>query len=397
MNAEALAGERLPALVVDRDAFDRNLDRVLAFVRPSKLPLRIATKSIRVPALIRRLLDRGGDTMRGLMAFSVEEAELLFDQGFDDVFVAYPPSLRFDPLRVARLRARGADVKVAVDAEPHLRALSEAAIDNGVRIPIVFCVDMSLRLFDDRVHVGVRRSPLASDDDVLALARVASSLRGVELVGLMGYEAQIAGVADDRPRDATRWAKRLIRRVSVDVVRDRRASLVRALRDAGHAITLVNGGGTGSLDSTMRDDSLTELTAGSAFFKPHLFDAFTSAHVRALEPSCFFALEVTRIPKAGVVTCAGGGYIASGALGSAASPIPWIPAGLSLLSTEMAGEVQTPVRVPEDVRLAHGDPIFFRHAKAGEICERFSEAILVSGGRVVERAPTYRGLGACFF
>lgn len=394
MIAAALEGERLPALVIDLDAFDRNLDRVLAL---TKLPLRIATKSLRVPALIRRLVERGGDAMRGLMAFSVEEAELLVDEGFDDVFVAYPPSLRFDPLRAARLVARGAKVRVAVDAEAHVRALSSAGVERGVRIPVVLCVDMSLRLFGDRIHVGVRRSPLASEADVLALARIASELAGVELVGLMGYEAQIAGLADDQKRDASRYAKRLVRRLSVDVVRDRRARLVHALRDAGHAITLVNGGGTGSLDSTTKDDVVTEIACGSAFFKPHLFDAFTSAHVRSLEPSCFFALEVTRMPAEGIVTCAGGGYIASGALGRAAAPIPWIPPGLSLLSSEMAGEVQTPVRVPRDVRLAHGDPILFRHAKAGEICERFSEALLVQNGKVVDRVPTYRGLGACFF
>jgi D-serine deaminase-like pyridoxal phosphate-dependent protein len=384
----ALAGERLPALVVDLDAFDRNLDRVLDLVRPSRLPLRVATKSVRIPALLRRLQERGGDALRGLMAFSVEEADLLVREGFDDVFVAYPPSVRKDAERAAGLAEK---VSVAVDAEPHLRALSDAGLARGVRIRVVLCVDMSLRLLGDRLHLGVRRSPLATERDVLALARVASRLRGIELVGLMGYEAQIAGVADDH------LPKRWMRRASVDVVRERRAKLVHALRADGHALTLVNGGGTGSLDSTIHDDVLTEVTCGSAFFKPHLFDAFTSPHVRALEPSCFFALEVTRKPASGIVTCSGGGYVASGALGRSASPIPWLPSGLSLLSTEMAGEVQTPVRVPRGVHLDHGDPILFRHAKAGEICERFNEALLVQNGTIVERVPTYRGLGACFF
>lgn len=55
------------------------------------------------------------------------------------------------------------------------------------------------------------------------------------------------------------------------------------------------------------------------------------------------------------------------------------------------------MRLEKGVRLDHGDPILFRHAKAGEVCERFTDALLVQNGRIVERVPTYRGLGACFF
>ena len=258
------------------------------------------------------------------------------------------------------------------------------------------CVDMSLRFFGDRIHVGVRRSPIATPGAALALARAASQLEGVELVGLMGYEAQVAGLADDRPHDIGRWAKRSVRHASIDVVRTRRGTLVRALRDAGHELSLVNGGGTGSLDSTVRDDVVTEVACGSAFFKPHLFDHFTSPHVRELEPACFFALEVTRIPGPGFATCLGGGYVASGPVGPASAPLPWLPAGLELLSAEMAGEVQTPLRVPSGVTLTHGDPVIFRHAKAGEVTERFAEALLVQNGKIVDRTRTYRGMGACF-
>jgi D-serine deaminase-like pyridoxal phosphate-dependent protein len=402
---QALAGERLPALLVDLEAFDRNLDRIVRLVAPSGLPIRVATKSVRVPALLRRLQKRGGGALRGLMAYTIEEAALLATQGFDDLFVAYPQTLRSDLDRAATLIARGVSLTLAVDAVPQLRRISEVGVAHGVKIPVALCADMSLRLLGDRVHLGVRRSPLATPEDVLAIAREATRLDGVTLVGLMGYEAQIAGLADDLPDDVTRWAKRSVRKASVAVVRDRRAALVRALRDAGHTLSLVNGGGTGSLDSTTRDDVLTEVTCGSAFFKPHLFDGFTSPHVRELEPACFFALEVTRVPGPGFVTCLGGGYVSSGPAGSggrASAPIPWLPRTnppLELVSSEMAGEVQTPLRVGRvagDIQLSYGDPVLFRHAKAGEIAERFTSALLVERGRVVERALTYRGLGACF-
>ncbi|MBW2528942.1 MAG: amino acid deaminase/aldolase, partial [Deltaproteobacteria bacterium] len=191
--------------------------------------------------------------------------------------------------------------------------------------------------------------------------------------------------------------KKLILRQSVAEVAKRRAAMVDALRAAGIELDLVNGGGTGSLDSTLACRSVTEVTAGSAFFKPHLFDYYRDDHVKELEPACFFALEVTRRPAADLVTCLGGGYVASGAVGADKVPLPWLPAGLDLLRDEMCGEVQTPLRVPEDVTVGLGEPVIFRHAKAGELAERFDQYLLVQNGEIVDRVPTYRGQGKCFF
>jgi D-serine deaminase-like pyridoxal phosphate-dependent protein len=391
-----LESARLPALIVDLDAFDANLDRVLARV-PRSLPIRIATKSIRVPRLVGRLLDRGQGRLRGLMCFAVAEAALLASEGFDDLFVAYPPAQESDLDLATDLAARGIGISLAFDDVTHLERFSRAAASKDVRLRAVLCVDMSLRLAGDRVHLGVRRSPIASAEQALALGRGARELPGVVLHGVMGYEAQVAGLADDRPDDLGRFAKRAVRSASIGIVRRRRKEIVEALRGDGHDITLVNGGGTGSLESTTRDPNVTEVTCGSAFFKPHGFDHFTNESVRELEPACFFALEVTRTPADGLATCLGGGYVASGAASSASLPRPWLPAGMTLLAAEGAGEVQTPLKLPRATRVDIGDPIIFRHAKAGEVCERFREVLLVSQGRIVDRAPTYRGMNACFF
>jgi D-serine deaminase-like pyridoxal phosphate-dependent protein len=395
---DALSGERLPAAFVDLDALDRNLDRHVAMVRPRGTPLRIATKSIRVVAILRRLLERGGDALRGLMCFSVEEAEWLAEQGFDDLLVAYPPWQASDMERVARLAAAGKTVRIVLDAREAIDRADAFGRAAGVRVPIVLCLDMGLVALGGRVFLGVRRSPLRTPDEVLALARHALDRPGVRFDGLMGYEAQVAGLGDASPFEPrTNAIKRAIRAVSAREVATRRRAIVERLRAAGVPLALVNGGGTGSLDTTTPESGVTEVTAGSGFFKSHLFDYYRAPHMRALEPACFFALEVTRAPAADVVTCLGGGYVASGAVGPDKAPLPWLPRGLSLLPMEMAGEVQTPVRVPADVRLSFGDPVIFRHAKAGELAERFREYLLVAGGRVVDRVPTYRGAGRCFF
>lgn len=390
--------ERLPLALVDLDAMDRNLARVLHAPGPRHVPLRIATKSVRVVELLRRLVDRAGDRAGGLMCYSVEEAEFLADEGFDDLLVAYPPFQLSDLERAALLTAAGVRVSLMCDCRETLERLSAVAAEHRVRIEVVLCVDMSLRLARGRVHLGVRRSPLFRASEVVELARLAADLPGVSFRGLMGYEAQIAGLGDDNPFEP--WlnpVKAWVRRASVGEVARRRRRCVAALRDAGLAPALVNGGGTGSLDTTGKDDAVTEVTAGSAFFKPHLFDYYRNDHMQELEPACFFALEITRRPAPDLVTCLGGGYVASGPPGSDKVPRPYLPPGLQLLPAEMCGEVQTPLRVPAGLQLELGDPVFFRHAKGGELCERFNEVLLVSGGVQAGRAPTYRGQGRCFF
>jgi len=398
--AAAIAAEPLPAAVLDLAAFDRNLDRHVALTAASKKPLRVATKSVRSPALLRWLAARGGDALRGLMCWSVPEAEKLAAEGFDDLLVAYPPSVREggELARAAVLAASGKRLYLAVDHEITVRRAAEEAKAKGAELALVICVDMSYELLGGRVHLGVRRSPLRGPAEVVRLARRIAETPGVRFAGLLCYEAQIAGLGDASPfARAQNPVKALIRRVSAREVAERRGAIVGALRDAGLPPELVNGGGTGSLDTTSPEPWVTEVTAGSGFYKPHLFDYYRAPHVRALEPALFFALEVTRLPAHGWATCSGGGYVASGAAGPDRLPVPWFPSGLALSPMEGAGEVQTPLVVPEGTRLGLGDPVFFRHAKAGELCERFDRILLVEHDRIVDRVRTYRGLGWTFF
>ncbi|NUO52247.1 MAG: hypothetical protein HOV80_25620 [Polyangiaceae bacterium] len=256
---------------------------------------------------------------------------------------------------------------------------------------------MSLRAGKGRVHVGVRRSPLHDPDNVVNMAERARDA-GLVVHGLLGYEAQVAGLGDDSPFDApwTRAAKGLLRRASMRELGERRPKMVEALRSRGFQLAFVNGGGTGSLDLTTRETGVTEVSAGSGLFKPLLFDGYSSAFVRSLEPSCFFALEAVRRPAPGYVTCLGGGYVASGAAGPDKLPEPVLPRGLRLVAAEGAGEVQTPVSGEAADAIALGSPVVFRHAKAGEVMERFREVLLVQRGHIVDRVPTYRGDGFCF-
>lgn len=380
----AIAGERLPCALVDLRALDANLARLVAAVAGRGKTIRVATKSVRCPALLRRILDRGAPVCRGLLCMSVAEAVRLADEGFEDVLVGYPSAQPEDARALAEAVARGRPIRIVVDARAHLEALARAARERGAAAAIeaVIEVDPSLRPLG-LAHLGPRRSPVRGPADVGALCRAARELGGVRIVGLMAYEALVAGLPD------LRWIVRFLKRRAVRAAARARAAAVDALRAEGVALPLVNGGGTGSLATTAADPVVTEVTVGSGFLAPHLFDHYRGL---ALEPAAFFALPVARVPGPGFVTCRGGGLVASGPPGRDRLPRPWLPTGLALVRAEGAGEIQTPLATRRSaVALAPGDPVFFRHAKAGELAEHFGEYLLVDGDRIVARAPTYRG------
>ena len=388
-----LAEETLPAALVDLDALDENLGLLVDALGDRPVTLRVASKSLRVPWLLRHLLD-AEDRLQGVMCYSPHEAELLADQGFHDLLVAYPVARRPDADAFARLAGCGVRAIAMVDDAGQLPVLERAAFDAGVTIPVCLDVDVSWRPFGGLAHLGVRRSPIRDAEAALAVAERVVGEAHLRLVGVMAYEAQVAGLPDHSPGQP--WmtpAIRLLKARSVKLAAERRHEVVRALQDAGHAVELVNGGGTGSVHSTSVDPTITEVTAGSGFLCPHLFDGYDGL---PLLPAAFFALPVVRRSDPGFVTCAGGGYVASGAAGPDRLPVVHWPEGVKPLDLEGFGEVQTPVTVPEGVTLVLGDPVVCRHAKAGELAERFDHYLVVRGGHVVARAPTYRGLGATF-
>ena len=388
-------GRRLamPCAVVDLDALERNAKLMLARV-VAPATLRLATKSLRVPALMRHLASMDG-RIRGLMTFSARETAFLAERGFDDFVLAYPVAQMDEARLLVELGRRGFTVRVVVDSAAHLDLLA-AARGRGALGGLSICldVDVAWRLLDGKVHLGVRRSPVRSADEALVLAERARRLE-LPVTAVMAYEAQVAGLRDDNPTSRhLDPLRRLVRARGKSIATQRRRAVVDALRSAGVRVEVVNGGGTGSLDSTSGDGTVTEVTAGSGFYAPHLFDGYRGL---ALAPAAFFLIPIVRFPDPGWVTAAGGGLVASGAMGVDRLPIVHLPRGLEPTEAEGFGEVQTPLKVRKEApRLELGDPVVCRHAKAGELMERFDTVIFVRGDEVVGHDQTYRGEGAAF-
>jgi D-serine deaminase-like pyridoxal phosphate-dependent protein len=380
----ATAALEPPFAVVDLDAFDANAADLLR--RAGATALRLASKSVRCRALQRRALDAG---FRGQLCFTLPEALWLADDGFDDLVVAYPTADRA-ALRALAHGPHRAAIAVMVDSRAHLD-LIEAAGGGPVRACLD--VDAGWWLLGGRIRVGVKRSPVRTPAQAAALAADAATRPGIELVGVMAHEAHIAGLGDAPPgRRAYGVAVRAMQRASARELASRRAAVVAAVRAVGQ-LEFVNGGGTGSVERTAAEAAVTEVTAGSGLYGPTLFDAYRAFHVR---PAALFALPVVRKPSPASATVLGGGYPASGPGGADRLPRPVLPAGLRLDRAEGAGEVQTPVLGPAARDLALGDRVWFRHAKAGELCERFASLHLVRGEEIVDEVATYRGEGQTF-
>ncbi|MGS2586905.1 amino acid deaminase/aldolase [Streptomyces hebeiensis] len=379
-----------PLALVDVAALDANADDLVR--RAAGKPVRVASKSVRSRALLERVLARDG--FAGIMSFTLAESLWLAGAGFDDVLLAYPSADRVGYARLAADPKLAAAVTVMVD-DPAQLNLIDAARDGGrEEIRVCLELDTSLRLFGGRFRVGARRSPLREPAQLAELARSVARRPGFRLVGLMAYEGHVAGVGDALAgRPLRSRAIRVMQSVARRELAERRAAVVRAVRAVAPDLEFVNGGGTGSVQHTAAEHAVTEIAAGSGLYVPRLFDNYTSFTGR---PAALFALPVVRRPGVGVVTVLGGGYPASGAAGRDRLPEPYLPEGLRYDAQEGAGEVQTPLLGPAADDLLVGDKVWFRHAKAGELCERFATLHLVEGDRVVESVPTYRGEGHTF-
>lgn len=388
---QATADLEPPFAILDLAALRANAADLVR--RAKGKPIRVASKSIRSRPVLERILAMDG--VRGIMAFTLPEALWLASRGHRDILVAYPTVDREALAELAADPGYCAEITLTVDSAEHLDFI-EAAVSPVVarsEMRISLDIDAGFVALGGKFRAGALRSTIREPEQAADLAAEVAKRPGFRLVGLMAYEAQIAGVGDDPPGNAA--FARAVRFMQARSTRDlivRRGRIVNAVRQFAD-LEFVNGGGSGSVERTVREKAITEVAAGSGFFHPRLFDFYRgfTGH-----PAALFALPVVRRPALDVVTVLGGGYLASGAPGPSRLPQPYLPAGLRFSRDEGAGEVQTPLigQAAEDLRV--GDRVWFRHAKSGELCERFDTLHLIDGDSVVESVPTYRGEGKTF-
>lgn len=384
---QILKPHTLPYAVLHIELLHNNIETNLQ--RAGDKKIRLASKSIRCIEVMHLLLNYKSN-IQGVMTYHGAEMLYLAEQGFDDLLMGYPV------VNKHLLKAIGAQIKkgktlcLMVDSIEHLDLLNAIGKEENVVFPV--CVDIDLSDNFPFIRFGVFRSNIESNKSLEAFLKHLNKLNNVKLDGLMGYEAQIAGVTD-KGVDIRNSIIRRMKKSSIKCIKKRRQEAVEMIETAGHKLRFVNGGGTGSLESTQAEQSVTEVTIGSGFYNPHLFDNYVNFN---LEPAMFYGIEITRKPNAETYTCHSGGYIASGCIEKIKAPIIHLPTSGYFDEREGAGEVQTPVRfknLQENINI--GDPIFLRHAKSGELLERFNKVLFLENNKLRE-VPTYRGEGQSF-
>lgn len=384
---KAFDGLERPFAWIDLDALDANIDYVAS---KTKKPIRIATKSVRSVELLRYIADKLPN-VAGYMTYTAAETVYLLERGFDHLLLGYPVMEPGAIKTCLEHVKRGKDVTFMVDHVDQVKFLTDIARPLDVTVPI--CLDINVSVDFRLLYFGTKRSPLHSYETV---AKLLSEMEGmnVEVKGVMTYEAQVAGVADLPDVTVTSKIKsKLIQQMkakSLQQIKKIRSETISIIRHF-NMLSIINGGGSGSIDFT---DSLdvTEITVGSAFLAPALFDRY---QFLTLKKASGFALAVVRQFDEKTFVCHGGGYVASGAPGTDRLPSFYEEGRYTYLSLEGAGEVQTPI-IDKSQLLTIGDTVYFRHAKAGELCERFLTLHAIRSNDYAGSYLTYRGEGQCF-
>jgi D-serine deaminase-like pyridoxal phosphate-dependent protein len=384
-----LQEESMPLVFLDLELLDANIASILH--RAGKHKIRVATKSIRCRFALEHIL-KSSSQFQGLMCYTAKEAAWLASQGFDNILLGYPCVNKPDLQAIIDQIKTGKTIIPMVDHADQVSLLDEMAKKNGVEIKV--CIDIDMSTDFRRLHFGVYRSPLHTLDQVKTFVGSISSFSNVRINGVMGYEAQVAGVGDQVKGGTMKNSTiRILKKRSRKDYYKRRGEIVQWLQSQGYHLDLVNAGGTGSIEWSIEEPWITEVTVGSGFYSPGLFDHYKNfKHLPALG----FVLQIVRIPKNGYFTCLGGGYIASGETGIMKQPYAYLPEGVEPLKNEGFGEVQTPIQYTGNIALKIGDPVMFRHAKAGELNEHFSYISVIKNGTIAEKVPTYRGEGKSF-
>ncbi len=359
-----------PFAWLDFDALDKNIQIIQDAC--GRKPIRLATKSIRSVEVLRYIQQKLPNVV-GFMTFTAAETVFLLQQQFDDLLLGYPVMEEAAIRQLLYFVQEGKTVTFMVDRQEHIELLSKLGNEVGVRVPV--CIDINVSNDFKLLYFGTKRSSLYSLETLTPFLQATKNSPSIEVVGAMGYEAQIAGVGN-RPANVIkgRVIEVMQSQAKKQVTQFRRLAIAH-IKAYFPTLRFVNGGGSGSMTYTTKQKEVTEITVGSAFYAPALFDQFT--HLR-LEKAAGFALRVTRQPEKNIVVCHGGGYTASGAIGSDRLPVFYEPAKFAYLSLEGAGEVQTPIKV-KGKNIQIGDTIYLDMQRLGSFVSDFHYYMVYEG------------------
>ena len=226
-----------PALLLDLDAVERNLDRMAALVAATPVKLRPHAKTHKTARIAQMQLDRGAI---GVCCAKLAEAEVLADGGIAELLIT-TEIVGAEKVRRLIALARRAHATTVVDDARAAAALSAAAQAAGVQLDVLVDVD-----------VGQHRTGTAPGDAAVALGRAVAAMPGLRLRGLQGYEGHVQHITAPEERRAANAASMALL-----------CSTAAAFTAAGLATDIVTTGGTGTALFSAGFDAVTDVQPGS--------------------------------------------------------------------------------------------------------------------------------------
>ena len=246
-----------PALCVDLDIMQRNLDKMAGIILGACKNWRPHTKGQKIPALAHKEIAAGA---MGVTCAKLGEAEVMAGAGIRDILIANQIVGRDKVTRLANIQPH-ADVMVAVDSRENAREISQAAEAKGVRVRVLV-----------EVNVGLNRAGVEPGEAVVQLSDYAAGLPGLKYSGVMGWEAHATTILDpEKKREViTRDIGRLV-------------ASAEKCREAGLPASIVSCGGTGTYWVTCTISGVTEIQAGGGIFHDiHYADHYGVDHEFAM-------------------------------------------------------------------------------------------------------------------
>ena len=282
----------LPLAYCNLDLFDQNINDIAARAAISNKTIRVASKSVRCTYLLNRILA-ANPIYKGIMSFTGSEALYLINQGFDDILIGYPIIDKNEINEICIATKAGKKIMLMVDSIEHLKLINTIAKKINVIQPV--CIDIDMSTSFPGIHFGVLRSPLTTINAAKNFIDKFYEYENISLKCVMGYEAQIAGLGDNNPTNGIKNnIIPFLKKKSIDDFTKRRKEIVEYIQQNIETLELVNAGGTGSIENSMQEDWVTEITVGSGFFSPALFDYYDAFKH---QPAVGFALPIVRKPK----------------------------------------------------------------------------------------------------
>jgi 3-hydroxy-D-aspartate aldolase len=353
---------RTPALIVDLDALERNIDKMAAHCRASGIALRPHAKTHKCVEIARRQITAGAI---GQCCTSLEEAEALVAGEIASVLVTAPlvaePAIR----RMLELNTACPGLMAVADNEETIHRLARAAFGAGQTLKLLVDID-----------IGHHRTGTLPGKPAAALASLIARSPNLEFAGIQGYAGHLMHVADRAERQAGLAAGLEQLRLTRDL-----------LRGMGLAPGIVTGGGTGSFDIDPAQQVLTELQAGSYVFMDRQYNEVWTGpdDPPPFEISLFVLSRVVSANHPGMATTDAG--LKAFATDAGAPVVSFGPDATYSLFGDEYGRIA----LAENAVARLGDAVACMTPHCDPTVNLYGHYLVVRGGELVDRWPIVSG------